>query len=106
MQIPKFEIEYLPSKAEGIREIKPEYPNGVDVDLSAGAQDICVATLIYPAPQSGLCNVTCQNCGYQIALSVHAMADDAKSIKVPCFRAAFSENQPEMDQLKGDKNVA
>jgi hypothetical protein len=62
----------------------PAYPNGVDVDVSAGRVQTCVTVLPYPAPRCGMYVVTCDACGLRTVVTTAGRPDDPRSLKVAC----------------------
>lgn len=62
----------------------PNYPKGIDLDVSEGAKHTCVAELPYPAKRCGTYVVQCEVCGYSVACTTAGRIDDPKSIKLPC----------------------
>lgn len=62
----------------------PAYPNGKDMDLSAGAALNCTAQLPYPAKRCGEYVVTCGSCRFRAVVTTAGRPDDPKSVKVPC----------------------
>lgn len=62
----------------------PLYPNGMDADLSEGAQAACTADLPYPAKRCGLYLVHCETCGQRIGVTTAGRPDDPRSIKIAC----------------------
>ena len=62
----------------------PDYPNGVSVDLSFGADEICTADLPYPAKRCGLYIVSCDRCGLTVAVTTAGRADDPKRVYLGC----------------------
>jgi hypothetical protein len=63
----------------------PDYPDGIDVDLSGGASMTC-STLLqpYPTPRCGMFRVKCQTCGYSAVITTAGRPDDPRSAKLPC----------------------
>jgi hypothetical protein len=66
----------------------PDYPNGIDLDVSDGADKTCVADLPYPAKRIGSYAVECQVCGATAACTTAGRVDDPKSIKLACRLAS------------------
>jgi hypothetical protein len=62
----------------------PRYPNGIDIDVRAGASANCVMQLEYPAPRCGFYVITCDLCGTNIALTTAGRRDDPRSVRVAC----------------------
>jgi len=64
----------------------PMYPNGLGLDLSAGADDTCRTKLRYPAPGVGAWLVNCTICGLTAYITAAGRADDPKLLTVACKR--------------------
>jgi hypothetical protein len=62
----------------------PAYPEGVDVDMSAGAVQRCKVALPYPARRCGAYVLTCRRCGLRGAVTTAGRPDDPRSVTVPC----------------------
>ena len=62
----------------------PKYPNGIDVDLTAGRSPYCVAKIPYPAPRVGGYVIDCKTCGQLNFITTAGRADDPRSVKLPC----------------------
>lgn len=62
----------------------PDYPNGIAIDLSQGAEKACETDLGYPAPCIGTWKVECGLCGYTAIITAAGRVDDPVSVKVPC----------------------
>lgn len=62
----------------------PEYPEGVEVDISAGAKASCRVDLPYPAPECGVWTIKCEDCGLFTAVTAAGRPDDPISLRVPC----------------------
>jgi hypothetical protein len=64
----------------------PNYPAGIDVDLSTPDADACAIALRYPAKRIGLYEIECAECGGKFAVTTAGRPDDPKSVTVPCKR--------------------
>lgn len=62
----------------------PEFPQGMDADISYGAARTCRVPLPYPAPRCGLWRVVCEDCGLSVGVTAAGRPDDAKSVTLPC----------------------
>lgn len=62
----------------------PNYPDGIDLDVSGGADDACCTALPYPAQRIGFYTVECRVCGIRVACTTAGRPDDPRSIKVAC----------------------
>ena len=70
----------------------PSYPNGIDLDMSEGAEKTCVADLPYPARRIGSYTVECPVCGQRVACTTAGRPDDPKTIKLACRLASGLSN--------------
>lgn len=65
----------------------PDYPDGIDVDLSDGRSKTCWTELRpYPTPRCGLFVVGCQTCGFSAVITTAGRPDDPRSAKLPCCK--------------------
>jgi hypothetical protein len=62
----------------------PNYPDGIDLDVSGTNVATCVVQLPYPAERIGYYTIECQVCGSRIGCTTAGRADDPRSIKIPC----------------------
>lgn len=77
-------VEWIDRGREPQCEPNPDYPDGIDVDCSDGAQSTCSTPLPYPAKRCGLFLVKCERCGFTAAITTAGRADDPRSVIVPC----------------------
>lgn len=70
----------------------PNYPNGIDVDMSIGAKQTCTVKLPYPAQRCGRYEIRCTVCGGRYACTTAGRPDDPRSAKVPCMLASVAAN--------------
>ncbi len=77
-------ITFLDSGREPQCEPNPDYPLGMDVDMSEGAEVTCSTALPYPAPRCGAMVVECETCGIRVACTVAGRPDDPRSVKIAC----------------------
>lgn len=64
----------------------PAYPEGIDIDLSAGRSPTCETALGYPARRCGLYVVICRTCSLRVSVTTAGRPDDPRSLKVACLR--------------------
>ncbi len=69
----------------------PNYPDGIDIDVSAGKRPACRIELKHPTPRCGMWQVKCQLCGMSVSLTTAGRADDPKSLVVPCNMETFTK---------------
>lgn len=77
-------VEWIDGKREPQCAPNPEYPNGIAVDASGGAEKTCTVELPYPARRIGRYMVECPVCGARTMCTTAGRTDDPKSIKVAC----------------------
>jgi hypothetical protein len=81
-----FKIEWIDREREPQCAPDPEYPNGIDLDLSVGAAQSCKAELPYPARRCGLFHVRCTTCGMNVLITTAGRPDDPRSVRLACKR--------------------
>lgn len=62
----------------------PNYPDGMDLDASAGVQPSCKVDLPYPAKRIGVYTIICGVCGIKVMLTTAGRLDDPRSLTIPC----------------------
>lgn len=62
----------------------PDYPKGIDIDVSGGKTPTCSVEIPYPAEECGVWMVQCLSCGYTLAITAAGRPDDPRSATVPC----------------------
>lgn len=62
----------------------PDFPKGVDVDVSKGSAVTCSTDLPYPARRCGHYIVSCEVCGTLVILTTAGRPDDPRSVKLSC----------------------
>ena len=62
----------------------PRYPEGIDLDISQGAFEVCITALPYPAPRCGSWLIVCDTCDLRIVVTAAGRADDPRSMKMAC----------------------
>jgi len=88
-----FRYKFLDSGRESKCAPNPDYPNGLDLDLSDGANHKCCNNAPYPAPRCGSIVVTCNECGIVMAYTVAGRIDDVRTLTMPC-RLATIQRRP------------
>lgn len=83
-------VEWVDGEREPQCQPNPEFPNGMDVDASNGAERTCTARLPYPAKRCGIYIVRCSFCRVRAAITTAGRADDPKSLKIACRALAGS----------------
>jgi hypothetical protein len=79
-------IEWIDRGREPQCAPDPAYPNGKDVVLTS-EKPFCTVSLPCPAKRCGIYVVTCETCGFSIALTTARRPDDPRSIQMPCARS-------------------
>lgn len=77
-------VKFIDSGREPKCAPNPDYPTGMDVDLSFGSPDTCTAAIPYPAPRCGIMVIECGKCGLTVALTVAGRVDDPRVLKMAC----------------------
>ncbi len=62
----------------------PAWPDGMDIDMSDGAERTCTVALPFPAPRCGLMMIECGICGLRAGVTVAGRRDDPRSIRLGC----------------------
>lgn len=81
-------VKWIDSGKEPRCQPDPNYPKGVDVDLTGpeNTRDTCVTTLPYPALRIGAYLVECDVCGFKAAITTAGRPDDPRSARLPCCK--------------------
>lgn len=77
-------VTFLDSGRNPVCPPNPDYPDGIDVDISGGAQRTCVVKLPYPAPRCGAMFIECDRCGTTAYVTVAGRVDDPRTVKLAC----------------------
>lgn len=64
----------------------PDFPRGVDIDVSNGAGVSCQTQLPYPAKRCGHYLVECSLCGVNAVITTAGRPDDPRSVRIACRR--------------------
>jgi hypothetical protein len=80
----RFLIKWFDTGKEPRIAPDPDYPNGIDLDVSYGAKSRCATVLPYPAKRIGHYVVECRICGLKVSCTTAGRADDPRSIIVAC----------------------
>lgn len=80
----KFKIWWIDKQRFPQNQPNPEFPRGVDVDLSEGATKTCKTKLPYPAPRCGVFAVECCECKQRVVITTAGRKDDPRSVKLAC----------------------
>lgn len=82
--VSQFKIEWIDAGREPQCQPNPDYPNGIDIDASRGAERTCTTALPHPARRCGAYIVECTLCGIRVGCSTAGRPDDPRSIKIAC----------------------
>lgn len=77
-------VQFLSHNRKAQCASNPFYPDGIDVDLSHGAEFTCVAELPYPAECCGILVAKCRACGANGAITTAGRRDDPRSVRLAC----------------------
>jgi hypothetical protein len=81
-----FEIHWIDSGREPTHPSNPNYPDGVDLDMSKG-RPFCESALPYPTARCGAFMIKCNRCGTDALVTTAGRRDDPRSIKLACRNA-------------------
>lgn len=84
----QFDVFWKDAGKEPQCEPNPNYPEGIDVDVTLGQEPSCVIELPYPASRIGAYVVTCKKCGSCNGCTTAGRPDDPRSIRMPCKEIA------------------
>jgi hypothetical protein len=79
-----FDVEWVDGNREPVCAPDPAYPNGIDVDFTAGRAPACRVSLPYPAQRCGFYMLKCRVCALTMILTTAGRADDPRSVTIPC----------------------
>lgn len=77
-------VEWVDAGREPRAAPNPNFPKGVDIDLTKGAPAICQTALPYPAPRCGAYVIECMRCDQRALVTTAGRPDDPRSIKLAC----------------------
>jgi hypothetical protein len=80
----QMKITWIDDKREPRAKPNPLYPDGIDLDISAGKQKTCSTPLPYPARRCGHYLVICEMCGLRVIVTTAGRPDDPRSLKLAC----------------------
>jgi hypothetical protein len=80
-----FLIEWHDEGSEPRQAPDPDYPEGIDLDISQGAKRRCRVQLPYPARRVGFYVVRCRRCGHRVAVTTAGRPDDPRSLLLACL---------------------
>lgn len=62
----------------------PDYPDGIDCDVSNGASQTCSVALPHPARRCGYWLIKCDRCGANALITTAGRIDDPRSATLAC----------------------
>ena len=62
----------------------PNFPMGVRIVMATDNEDSCDVALPYPAPECGMHEILCSECGLSVLVSAAGRNDDPVSVRVAC----------------------
>lgn len=77
-------INWIDKEREPQCPSNPDYPTGIDVDVSLGTEPSCTTQLPYPARRCGMFRVECDICGLIVGITTAGRPDDPRSLKMAC----------------------
>ena len=84
MNAPGLHVEWADSGREPQCAPNPDFPEGVDLDLSIEGEPACFVDLPYPAERCGFYRVICGGCGLEVIVTTAGRPDDPRSVRVAC----------------------
>ena len=84
MPVADWQVEWLDFGRDPKCPPNPNYPEGIDIDVSDGATATCSASLAHPTPRCGAYRVRCRICGATSAVTTAGRPDDPRSLKMAC----------------------
>lgn len=78
-------VKWIDGKREPECPPNPDYPHGIDIDVSNGASKTCTTALRYPALRCGHHLVQCRVCKQRVMVTTAGRADDPRTVKIACM---------------------
>lgn len=79
-----FKVEWIDGKRAPTSPPDPAFPDGIDIDLSAGRKLTCTVPLVCPAPRCGVYLIQCKTCGLKAVITTAGRPDDPRSVVLAC----------------------
>jgi hypothetical protein len=80
----QFKVDWIDSGREPQSPPNPQYPHGIDIDMTTGKGSSCRVKLPYPAKRCGVILVHCNRCGSNTVVSTAGRPDDPRSVTFSC----------------------
>lgn len=77
-------VTWLDGGREPRERPNPNFPKGIDLDISIPGRPWCYTDLPYPAPRCGAYVVRCERCGLKAGITTAGRPDDPRSVKLAC----------------------
>ena len=84
---PTIHVHWIDRGYEPTQPPNPEYPTGMDVDLTGGMGKGCKTSLPYPAKRVGYYVASCAKCHTKVIITTAGRPDDPRSVKLRCKRS-------------------
>jgi hypothetical protein len=81
---PKSTVTFIDSGREPQCPPNPDFPEGMEIDLSNGERPACGFKIPYPAPRCGVMVAHCGDCGRSAGVTVAGRVDDPKFVTFAC----------------------
>lgn len=91
--------EWIDREREPQCPANPQFPNGIDLDMSEGAAKTCSIEVPYPAPRCGIYIIECDKCGQRNAVTTAGRPDDPRKITFGCFANVMRPNPPGLTEI-------
>jgi hypothetical protein len=88
----EFKVVWIDRHREPQVAPDPEFPNGIDVDVSDGKEPSCRVDLPYPAKRCGMFYIECKRCGINAIITTAGRPDDPRSFTVACDLGSTRKN--------------
>jgi len=92
-------VIFLDSEREPKCPPNPDYPHGMYVDMSQGAERTCEVKIPYPAPRCGVMVVECLKCGLRNGVTVAGRPDDPRKVKLACYQHKLEGKVDALNQI-------
>ena len=99
-------VTWIDSGREPQCESNPKYPDGIDLDLSDGANTVCRILLAYPAKRCGMYLISCNLCGQSVIVTTAGRRDDPRMVTLACrLRRPVTVGGPDGDVDEGRRET-
>lgn len=79
-------VKWIDRGVEPRNPPNPDYPDGIDLDMSKGEAATCSGTLPYPAKRCGYFLIECKACGQRAMVTTAGRIDDPRSVRLACSK--------------------